>query len=199
MPASFYSLSRAYRVVDSIPQWILNVPYWLESDFDLKAGRRLAERWNAKTFVFAETSPQGEFTKPDFPSVVGEWDAASNALAEAMDELAAGCVEFLPFRTRTSTGGDVTVGYQFMNFLHWVDAVDQEHSKLIDGETEYKRPVAINGDFYLKRVVLNRKSLVHPVCRVFGWSQYRVFRDDIVKSLLERKFTGLDFQPIETV
>lgn len=141
--------------------------------------------------------PPGPFVKPDFPSVVGEWQAASARLVKELDRLVPNAFEFLPFRTRTSTGEDVTVGYSLLHYLKWVDAVDRRRSQLAEGETPFRRLRETCEDYNLDRVVLSRRRLVDPVCRIRGWSPYHLYREDIVDALKSMGFSGLDFDEVE--
>jgi hypothetical protein len=159
----------------------------------------IREIWNPDIFAFARVEPPGPITKPDFPSLVGDWQAASLSLANTLHELVPGAFEFLPFRTRTSIGEDITVGYTLLHYLKWVDAIDRRHSRLVAGETRYPRLTATCEDYYLEHVVLSQRKLTEPVCRVRGWSEYHLFREDIVIALKEGGFNGLRFEEVAVV
>ena len=55
------------------------------------------------------------------------------------------------------------------------------------------------GNYLLDRVVLNAKKLVHPVCRIQGWTPYYIYRDEIVDALQDEGITGLHFEEVEVV
>jgi hypothetical protein len=80
--------------------------------------------------------------------------------------------------------------------LHWVLAVDRKHSVPLPHVKGLKR---LAGQYLLDKIVLTRKKLIHPICRIKGWSDYHVFREDVVEAMQAQGFTGLVFEEIETV
>lgn len=186
------------RHFDPGNQWLLRFPSILRDDFDLDSPNLLQDRWNSRTFAFAGNSKlQSMEEKPDFPFIFGEWHGASARLVATLTELAPDAFEFLGFRTRTTIGGDVTDNYSILHYLKWNDAVDKKCSQLHSNQKRFVRRKEFGGDFDLDHVVLARRKLVHPICRVVGWSPYHLYRDDVIEVLHTKGFTGLAFEEVE--
>ncbi len=204
MSQKYFDLRSPYKTRIGSSQWTISFPPWTESEFHLHSAEPIGARWNPKTIAFSSTveipgtPPVEAAARPDFPSVVGEWQAASRAMRDVLERVAAGCVEFLPFQAMTSTGGDATDRYSVMHSLHWASAVDSKRSRLMEGETRLRRVAGPSRDYLLDHVVLKGSQLTAPVCRVVGWSPMHLYREDVVAALAEAKITGLDFAEVPT-
>lgn len=202
MNPKYYTLDNHYDGVAEVGDWILNFPVWvLENTFNLKSPSLIGDQWNSQVFAFAKRAEgdHDNIPKPDFPIVLGEWQAASSRLRRILERICPGSFEFLPFRTRTSTGGDITADFSVMHYLVWLDAIDKKQSVLLPHETRFVRPKVIGSDYLLDKVILKSRKLTSPVCRILGWSPYHLYREDVVETLLGGGFTGLKFEVVETV
>jgi len=204
MTQKYFALRNPYKTRFGSSQWTISFPPWTESEFDFYSTEAIGAGWNPGSIAFSSTvvipgSPPVDIAvKPDFPSVVGEWHAASRKMQDVLNRVAPGCVEFLPFRTMTSTGNDATDMYALMHYLQWSNAVDSKASRLMEGETRLRRVAGIGKDYLLDHVVLKRSKLTEPVCRIVGWSPMSLYREDVVAALAKEKITGLDFEEIVT-
>ena len=178
--------------------WGLRFP-WIPEEIDFRSQGRLAGLWNARTFAFSTyRSDSQEREKLDFPEVFEEGiHACSERMAKTLEAVAPGAIEFLPFRTRNSVGDDQTDAYRLMHYLQWCDAIDRKKSRLAEGETRFTRSRQTGGDYLLDHVVVVTNKLSSPICRLVGWSEYHVFREDVVEALNMAGYTGLDFEEIE--
>ncbi len=198
MATTFFTLVNPSRRRFGTPQWLIRFPPWFHRDFDMDAGGLLRDLWNPLAYAFSTPAmPENPVEKRDFPAVVGDWLACSRSMADTITSVAPDSIEFLPFRTRTSIGTDQTDAYSVMHFTTWCSAIDRKASRLAAGETKFRRIAGFTRDFLLDHVVLSRKKLTRPICRVIGWSPYYLFREDIVDLLRRRGFTGLEFDPVE--
>ena len=199
MKTRFFHLNYTYKANGSDP-WVISFPFAVDEYYDVNSEDFCTSTWNSNFFAFAYNSPNTQdVDKLDFPAVVGEWHVASARLAAALSNQARGGIEFLPFRTRTTTGEDITDNYRVIRYLKWVYAVDRKHSKLCADEKSFRRLKEFGGNYDLDKVVLARHKLVDPVCRIVGWSPYYIFREDVVDSLLVGGFTGLDFKEVDVM
>lgn len=203
MTRKYFNLLRPYQAHYGEPQWVLHFPPWTPSEHDLYSQELLAPRWNPRLFAFSSVLPPTDHAetvgKLDFPAIPGEWHGCSRKMAAVIDSVAPGCIEFLPFRTRTSTGDDVTDTYSLMHYLQWAPAVDGKKSQLMEGETRLRRVAGTGKDYLLDRVVLSQKKLVEPICRVVGWSPFHLYREDVVAALKKEELTGLEFEEVAVV
>lgn len=198
MAAAFFTLVNPYRRHFGTPQWLIRFPPWFPSDFDMNASELLRDLWNPLAYAFSSQAiPEKPAEKRDLPAVVGDWLACSRSMADTITSVAPDSIEFLPFRTRTSIGTDQTDSYSVMHFTSWCSAIDRKASQLAAGETQFRRIAGFTRDFLLDHVVLSSKKLTKPICRVIGWSPYYLFREDIVDLLLQKGFTGLEFDKVE--
>lgn len=188
----YFELQNDWKVTGSCENhWMLSLPWWLQDEFPLRDGKDVSN-WNRKLFAFY-VHP-GE--KLDFPVVIGEYHVMSQKMQMLLKQLAPGAFQFLPFRIRSSIGDDITEGYAVANYRVWLDAVDRKRSKLLPGETRYRR---VYGDFLLQDVVLNPKKISDAaVFRVVGCTRLHLYREDVVEKLKRQGLTGLNFIPIAT-
>jgi len=196
----YYTLSDGYDGCARPGDWILSLPIWInDSVFNLKESKIVGLDWNPNVYAFSrhESGDCDTLQKPDFPIVLGEWQAVSSRIRGILESKWPSAFEFLPIRTRTSTGQDITTTYSILHYLDWVDAVDRKHSTLLPNETKLSR--SDGQDFLLENVVLARRKLTSPICRVLGWSPYFLYREDVVETLTEFGFSGAVFTEVEAV
>jgi hypothetical protein len=165
----------------------------------LETAESLISHWDPRVTAFFSKEPPPGITirEPDCPAVNREYlRVFSGRLQKFVQERWPGCIEFLRFRTQNAIGEDITDHYALLHQLHWVLAVDRKHSVPLPYVTGLKR---LAGQYLLDKIVLTRKKLIHPICRIKGWSDYHVFREDVVEAMQAQGFTGLVFEEIETV
>lgn len=60
MPLRFFTLRNPFRIVDDVPQWILDFPAWIDNEaFDFRDSELLRHHWNPDVFAFATVAPPG--------------------------------------------------------------------------------------------------------------------------------------------
>lgn len=124
MATKFYNLLSPFHAHYGESMWVIRFASWLISEFNITASEPLAGGWNPRNYAFTT----GPSQKPDFPAVVGEWQACSRGLAGVLQTVAPGRIEFLPFRTQTWTGEDQTDNYSVMHYMTCCRAIDRKRS-----------------------------------------------------------------------
>ncbi len=74
---------------------------------------------------------------------------------------------------------------------------DRSKTILAEGETRFQRIGGKGGDYLPDHVVLVGSKLTEPVCRIYGWSPFHIFREDVVAALTQVDFTSLEFEEVQ--
>lgn len=194
MHPRYQALARAFVIRDDNPQWLIDFPF-LEDKFDMLSGKRYSHNWNPLIYAFSWDSDDGVVIEhPDYPAVLGEhFNACSERMADIIMSFDAGAVEFLPFRTRTSVGEDVTNHYRLMNCLKWISAIDKKKSRLSDEKAGY---CLQEREYILDKVVLDPKHFDGPIFRINGWPHCWVIREDLVQAFDDAGISGLTLEEL---
>jgi hypothetical protein len=192
----YYTLSNGYTGTATAGDWLIECAPWADCNFPMTDTE--VEAWNPRMFARSWYHGGVRAPKPDFPIVLGEWQAVSARLKQALSDLSPDSFRFLPFRTRDSIGEDLCDEYSLLHYLHWVDAIDRRRATLLAGETRFKKVGGRFGNYLLDHVVLSQRKLTLPICRIVGWTEFHIYREDIVTALTERALTGLHFEEVAT-
>lgn len=195
----YYNLRSLYFQMIENDEPLVQFPGWYLDAFDFLREHHFADTWNPKVFAFAQRQWNSTGPYREFPVLVGQHRVASRRVCEAIELHFPGCIEFLPFRVRTTTGTIIDIEYSLLHVLKSAAAVDRRKSVLLPGEKTFSRPTR-KDDYLLDRVVVAKQKLVDPICRVQGWSPYCLFREDVVQLLIDEGFVSEQdelFEPIE--
>ena len=107
-------------------------------------------------------------------------------------------IQYFDVDVEDKVGEVVSENYKCLNILKVIDGIDFENSKLkwtdlSEGETEEDRFILGVLDLRLNYSKIDNE----PLFRLKGLENLLIFREDLAQSIVNNKYTGLEFYPVE--
>lgn len=180
---------------------------WLTRDeFYIEFSRR---DYNGFWMVEGATVPDwnpnliGNFTTNDFLAVdyslaLNSWPVFSQRLRELIEQIAAGAIQFLPFRLLDRFGNHEVTGYYVGQILEIVDCLDRSRTKVANDDWT---PINKYGSLRIREPFVLNKNLAagHHLFRLLGCRARIVVSAEFKHAVEMANMLGIGFTPMQSV